>query len=372
MDHHERSLGWFTAGESRGLIDFWAVLTGHLDELVRELVLRAASLQRVRGAASPGIRAPFEQVLRCWSQRDLEQWQDAERAINDSRKALESRGITLDEWCNLFASTQAQLTRLLIDAYEADATRLAAALSVLQRYVLGTTNIVARGFLSDKDVELVSERGQTQRAKTRFARLMESGLLGIIVCDFEGNILEANDSFLTKFGYSREDLALGHVRWVSMTPPEWTELDHRAIEQLRQQGKAGPWEKEYFHKQGHRIPVLVGVATLSSSETIAFVLDINDSKRVEQMRLRNLELELAQHRSQESSRMKSGLLTSKAQELHTALGAVFDVLQELCDQRLDASSAQLAAALEQPLSRRRDVRRLIDELLELAGVAPSG
>lgn len=370
MGRNERSLGWFTDDESRGLMDFWAVLSGHLDELVRELVLRAASLQRVRGAAPPGIRAPFEQVLHCWAQRDLEKWQDAERAINDSRKTLQARGITLDDWCNLFASTQAQLTRLLIDAYEADAARLGAALSVLQRYVLGTTNIVARGFLSDKDVELRSERGETLRAKTRFTRLMESGLLGVIVCDYEGNVLEANDSFLDKFGYSQADLAAGHVRWMSMTPPEWAALDQQAIAQLREQGKAGPWEKEYFHRDGRRVSVLVGVATLSGSETIAFVLDLNDSKRVEQMRLRNLELEVTSRRNQEASRSKARVLASKAQELRTSLDAILDVVQAVRDQRSAPGSAQLEDSLEKVRSSGRGLHLLVDDLLELAGPEP--
>jgi two-component system, cell cycle sensor histidine kinase and response regulator CckA len=94
--------------------------------------------------------------------------------------------------------------------------------------------------------ERVKAEAALREAQTRFTRLAESGLVGIIIADESGRILDANDAFLSMVGYSRDDLTAGLVSWVRMTPPEWVSLNVVATEQLRAKGVAGPWEKEYL------------------------------------------------------------------------------------------------------------------------------
>src|SRR5262249_45800781 len=45
-----------------------------------------------------------------------------------------------------------------------------------------------------------------------------------------------------------------------------------------------PYEKEYFHKAGHRVPVLVGGAAFDEAgdDGAAFVVDLSDRKKAEQ------------------------------------------------------------------------------------------
>ena len=52
----------------------------------------------------------------------------------------------------------------------------------------------------------------------------------------------------------------GRVRWTEVTPPEWRDRTARAVEEMRMTGTAQPWEKEYFRKDGSRVPVLIGSA----------------------------------------------------------------------------------------------------------------
>jgi two-component system, cell cycle sensor histidine kinase and response regulator CckA len=120
-----------------------------------------------------------------------------------------------------------------------------------------------------------------RRSEARFTRLDEAGILGITIADVYGNILDANDTYLKMFGYSREDLARGALRWSDMTPPESLPLANRALEQLRESGVAPPWETEGFHKNGVRVPILVGVAMLEYPKTITFVADLSDRRRAE-------------------------------------------------------------------------------------------
>jgi C4-dicarboxylate-specific signal transduction histidine kinase len=48
-------------------------------------------------------------------------------------------------------------------------------------------------------------------------------------------------------------------------------------------GTSQPFEKEYFHKDGSRVPVLVGVARIEETghQAIAFVIDLTERKRAE-------------------------------------------------------------------------------------------
>jgi PAS domain S-box-containing protein len=120
-----------------------------------------------------------------------------------------------------------------------------------------------------------------RQSEARFRRLDEAGILGITIADVHGNILDANDTYLKMFGYSRGELALGALRWSDMTPPELLPLGDRALEQLRESGVAPPWETECFHKNGTPVPILVGVAMLEYPRSIAFVADLTDRRRAE-------------------------------------------------------------------------------------------
>src|SRR5579859_3654924 len=50
-------------------------------------------------------------------------------------------------------------------------------------------------------------------SEERFKRLMNSGIIGIVIADVEGRILEANDYFLRLVGFTRDELAREKVRW---------------------------------------------------------------------------------------------------------------------------------------------------------------
>jgi PAS domain S-box-containing protein len=119
------------------------------------------------------------------------------------------------------------------------------------------------------------------RSLTRYNRLSEAGLAGIIVGDASGKLLEANDAYLNMLGYSREEFQTAGLNWAALTPPEWKQGDARALEQLAATGVAAPREKELFRKDGSRAAILLGVAMLEDSEFIALVADLSGRKRME-------------------------------------------------------------------------------------------
>jgi signal transduction histidine kinase len=73
------------------------------------------------------------------------------------------------------------------------------------------------------------------------------------------------------------------MRWTKLTPADWAAADHHAMVQLRTTGTCKPYEKEYFRKDGSRVPVLVGGAffELKRDEGVVFVIDMTERKRAE-------------------------------------------------------------------------------------------
>jgi len=119
--------------------------------------------------------------------------------------------------------------------------------------------------------------------EAKIRRLVEANVVGIVMFNLEGAIIGANEAFLHMVQYSREDLDSGRVRWTDLTPAEWRDCDERAIAELRATSVFLPFEKEYFRKEGGRVPVLLGDPLFEGSgdEGVAFILDLSEQKRAE-------------------------------------------------------------------------------------------
>ncbi len=144
--------------------------------------------------------------------------------------------------------------------------------------------------LTGKNEQLAKEIVERKRAEAalvvseaRFRRLADAGIIGIVTADLEGNILDANDTFLSMVGITQDDVHSGAVRFNDLTPPEGRESDRRSAEQLRTAGIVTAREKEYLRKDGSRVPALVGAATLNggASAYVAFVLDLTEQRLAE-------------------------------------------------------------------------------------------
>ncbi|MGA2598077.1 MAG: sigma 54-interacting transcriptional regulator [Bryobacteraceae bacterium] len=141
----------------------------------------------------------------------------------------------------------------------------------------------------------VTDITERKTSEDKFQRLVAANILGIFIGDVEGAcVAGANEAFLRMLQYSREDLASRRMLWADMTPSEWHERDERALASLKATGAAQPYEKEFFRKDGSRVPVLVGGALFEGgSEGVAFVLDLSEQKRAEE-KIREQEVEFRQ------------------------------------------------------------------------------
>ncbi len=140
-----------------------------------------------------------------------------------------------------------------------------------------------------------------EQREAKIRRLVDANIIGIFIWELEGRIMEANDTFLGMVGYDRRDLDCGRVRWTDLTPAEWSERSARALREVTTTGSLRPYEREFFRKDGSRVPVLIGSAAFDEhrDQGVAFVLDLTERKRAEaearesERRYREMQMEVA-------------------------------------------------------------------------------
>ncbi|HEY1551944.1 MAG TPA: PAS domain S-box protein [Kofleriaceae bacterium] len=165
------------------------------------------------------------------------------------------------------------------EPYNDDDVELAASVAEHAALAIGNARLVA----SERRARELAEREVASRraAEARFARLNDSGVIGTLVCDTDGRVYEINDALLDMLGYTRDEaLALN---WLELTPPEWRDVDQRAVGELARSGVGGLREKQYLNKAGGRVTVLVGSAVLDgfTNRAVSFVLDLTGKRAAE-------------------------------------------------------------------------------------------
>jgi PAS domain S-box-containing protein len=135
--------------------------------------------------------------------------------------------------------------------------------------------------------EAQAERERLQRQldkeQSQARRVTESGVVGLFYWELDGAILEANDTFLSMVGYTREDLARGRLDWRKMTPPEWADVNSHSIAEVLARGVGALKEKQYFRKDGSRVDVIRGVAAFEGEphRGVTLVVDITARRQAE-------------------------------------------------------------------------------------------
>jgi PAS domain S-box-containing protein len=221
---------------------------------------------------------------------------------------------------------------------------------------------------AERAADLRRANDALRRSEARFRRLTESGIMGIVVSDVSGRFQEANDAFLSLLGYTREDLASGALHSKTANTPTRVDTDAAAIAELMAHGHAKPWEKELVRKDGTRIPVLVGAATLDdgSGENIAFILDLRERKRAEAA-VREAELLRREKDAvEEANRELEAFSYSVAHDLRAPLRGIHGFSAAIIEDHGDRLDEGAKLLLGRVMAGAERMGQIIDALLGLA------
>lgn len=171
---------------------------------------------------------------------------------------------------------------LHVSDLEREGDKLFEAQSILEQKVrertaeLGEANLqLKRELMKRKSIE-----NALRESESRFRRLSDSNMIGILFWDLRGRITDANDAFLEMLGYTREDLEAGRISWDQVTRPESLSLDEDAFAEMSETGACTPFRREFIRKDGTPVTLLFGAALLEGTKNkiVCFALDLSRYK----------------------------------------------------------------------------------------------
>ncbi len=116
----------------------------------------------------------------------------------------------------------------------------------------------------------------------RMKKVLEVQTVGVMFWDLNtGCMTNANDTFLNLMGYSRGEVEARELTWEKLTPPEYLEVSRAEIRKFLATGRVGPYEKEYFRKDGTRQWLVFAGSSLGNNTCVEFCVDISARKNAE-------------------------------------------------------------------------------------------
>lgn len=122
----------------------------------------------------------------------------------------------------------------------------------------------------------ITERKQAEQilrsSEEKLRTMFEMSPLGIAQNSMDGRYIEANKALLDMVGYSMEEL--NSMSYWELTPKEYEAQELTQLESLRVLGKYGPYEKEYLHRNGHKIPTRFNGVLINGSDGQQYIWSI--------------------------------------------------------------------------------------------------
>jgi two-component system sensor kinase FixL len=133
----------------------------------------------------------------------------------------------------------------------------------------------------------IAERRRIEQAlheSEQYNRLLfESLPIGLALCRMNGEFVDFNTAFARIVGRPPEDIrGMTHAE---VTPETYAASERLQLEKLERTGRNGPYEKEFIHADGHRVPVrLSGMILHRGGERFIWssVEDITEQKHAEE------------------------------------------------------------------------------------------
>ena len=187
--------------------------------------------------------------------------------------------------------------------------------------------------------------------------------IGLASCRLDGQLVFVNAAFAQILGRTVEEV-LSLSYW-DITPAKYAEQEAEQMQLIQTEGRYGPYEKEYIHKDGHLVPVLLsGIMILRNEELLIWtsVQDISDRKSAE------AKLQLANQELMRATRLKDEFLANMSHELRTPLNSILGMNESLQEGIFGNINERQLKALQTIENSSTHLLALINDILDVAKI----
>lgn len=201
-----------------------------------------------------------------------------------------------------------------------------------------------------------------RKSEEKFKALFALSPLGMARVSWDGKFLQVNDSFARIIGRTPEEV-LSLSYW-DVTPRDYEAREMAVLETLQKTGRFGPFEKEYLHRNGHRVPIVINGMLVKSpdgaDEIWGIVEDNTQRKQGEAELLKSLA------REKELGQLKSNFVSMVSHEFRTPLGIIQSSAEILNDYLDQLQASERAEQLASITSNTRRMAEMMEEILVLS------
>ncbi len=131
------------------------------------------------------------------------------------------------------------------------------------RVVSSTGEVQIWGIAQDISARKRAERA-LRESEEKFKALFEFSPLGMARVSWEGHFLQVNESFARMIGRTVEEVHA--MTYWDVTPRKYEAQELRILEIVKEKGTFGPFEKEYIHRDGHLVPIVLSGMLIRSTD----------------------------------------------------------------------------------------------------------
>lgn len=126
----------------------------------------------------------------------------------------------------------------------------------------GIIIIVLGSFIVIRFIQPLIQEMENSRQYNRM--LFNETPVGLALTDFNGKMVDVNPAFLEVTGYTMEEIL--NLSYWDLTPKKYESQEQEQLKQLMKNDCYGPYEKEYYHKNGHLINVRLSGCLIENNE----------------------------------------------------------------------------------------------------------
>ncbi|QKQ25238.1 PAS domain S-box protein [Candidatus Reidiella endopervernicosa] len=135
--------------------------------------------------------------------------------------------------------------------------------------------------LNSEIIERESRELALEKSERYNRTLFEETPIGLALATMEGRLVDVNEAYAQIVGRSIDEVM--RLSYLDITPVEYLQAEQQKLAGLERSGRYGPYEKEYIHADGHRVPVLLNGLIIEDEENRyiwSTVEDITERKRL--------------------------------------------------------------------------------------------